>query len=269
MKPGDADDRALVIPGGRSYVEAFDPYLLCFGTRLAAALVAGAKVTPHLVGSRERPAVEPIEEVEPKVASVTDLAGTAATIGAPPAPPPTAPPAEAGPAAPVSVSTPAFVDVGLGWEAELETTVTAASSKSTALLFRPETVAFDVIGPSGLGAAERAPVTVRCELPGQPAVSIPEVFTRLGPKQRASITVLLSALCPDGTLKRPGIYLVRARLDTRDASGAGIGLRTFTGEVLAPRATRLRVRTQGGPPRPSARPQLAPLSAAPTAPQGP
>jgi hypothetical protein len=267
MKPSEADDRALVFPPGRAYVERLDPLLFCFGARAAAALVPGAKVVAHLVGSRERPAVEAIEQVEPKVANVTDLVGAPATVDSPASTASVSasedaatPPGRIASAsvAPVALTTSAFADFDLGWEAEIEVTVTSTGA-STALLFRPETIAFDVSGPSGLGVTDPSP-TVRCAWPGQAPPPIPEVFTHLRPKQRASITVLLSALCPDGTLRRPGLYLVRARLDTHEASGASIGLRTFTGEVIATRPTRLRVRTQAGPPHALPRPQLVPPS---------
>ena len=260
MRPREYDERALVIPGGRSYVEKLDPRLFCFGAREASALVAGAKVEAHLVGSRESPAIEPIEEVEPKVASLTDLAGVPTTI-APPAPPP--PPKDVGAPQPLTVKTPAFADFRRGWEAEVETTITNASRQPVALLFRPETVGFDVTGPSGVGVTDPSP-TVRCTWPGPTPPPIMETYSHLAPKQKASITVLLSALCPENTLLRPGLYVVRARLDTRRASGASVGVRTFTGEVLAAEAIRVRVRESTAPPTAAARPQLAPLPA-PTA----
>ncbi len=254
MRPRDYDDRALIVPPGGSYIEKLDPRLFCFGAREAAALVPGAQVIPHLVGSRETPAIEPIEEVEPKVASAVDWPGAPATIG--PMPPSMAPKEPGGPQ-PLAISTPAFADVGLGWETEIPTTVRATSSQSVALLFRPETLAFDVTGPSGVGVTDPSP-TVHCTWPGHPPAPIAEVYTHLAPKQEASITVLLSTLCPDDTLRRPGLYVVRAHLVTRDASGASVGVRTFTGEILAGSSTRVRVRGWSGPtPPPSGRPRLA------------
>jgi hypothetical protein len=265
MHPRDSEERALVMPPGRGYAEKFDPRIFCFGTRLAAALVPGATVTPHLVGSRESPAVAAIEEVEPKVASVKDWAGTAASVSAPSAaatPPRATPPPQA-----LAMSTPAFADFALGWEAEVPTTVKDASSQSVALLFRPETVAFDVTGPTGVGVTDPSP-TVRCTWPGPAPAPIPELYTHLAPKQQASISVVLNALCPEGALQRPGLYLVRARLETRAASGASVGVRTFTGEVVATATTRLRVRTSNGPSPAAPRPQLVeatPPSAPPSA----
>ena len=252
MRPSDDVERALVLPPGRSYAEKFDPRLFCFGARDSAALVAGAKVTPYLIGSREMDVIEPIEEVEPKVASVRDWLGTPATIG-----PPSTPPASRDTTAPEAlvVTTPASVDFGLGWEVEVTVTVTNKSPQSTALLLRPETLAFDVTGPSGVGVTDPSP-TVHCAWPGLPPPPISEAFTRLAPKRSASITAILSAVCPDDALKHPGLYFVRATLDTRRASGASIGVRTFVGTVLATSPTRVRVREWGGPPPPARRPEL-------------
>jgi hypothetical protein len=251
MRPSDDEERALVLPPGRSYAAKLDPRLFCFGARNSRALVAGAKVTPHMIGARELNVVEPIEEVEPKVASVRDWSGTPTTIG----------PAAAGPskdavaADALAVTTNSFADFGLGWEVEVTVTVTNKSPQSTSLLFRPETLAFDVTGPSGVDVTDPSP-TVHCAWPGLPPPPISEAYTRLAPKQSASMSVLLSALCPEDTMKHPGLFFVRATLDTRRASGASIGIHTFVGTVLGGAATRVRVRDWGGPPPPAPRPQL-------------
>jgi hypothetical protein len=258
MRARDLEERALVVPPGRSYVEKLDPRLFCFGAHDAAALVPGAKVVPHLIGTRETPAVETFEEVDPKVASAVDLAGAPATIGAAP---PAAPAKEASTPQSLAVSTPAFAEVGPGWEAEVPTTVRAISDRSVALLFRPETVAFEVTGPTGVGVTDPSP-TVRCQWPGHPPAPMAEAYTHLAPKQSASITILLDTLCPDDALRHPGLYIVRARLDTEGTSGASVGVRTFTGEVLAAGSTRLRVRSWGGTAPPAGRPQLVDLPAA-------
>ena len=159
------------------------------------------------------------------------------------------------------MATPAFLDFGLGWEAEIPTTVKNTSPQSVALLLRPETVAFDVTGPSGVGVTDPSP-TVRCTWPGPPPVPVAEAYAHLAAKQAASITVLLSALCPEDALARPGLYVVRARLETRGASGASVGVRTFTGEVLGANPTHLRVREWHRSPPAAPRPQLADAPAA-------
>ncbi|MGO8997264.1 MAG: hypothetical protein ACLQVI_28450 [Polyangiaceae bacterium] len=259
MRPSEGDDRGLVLPPGRSYAEKLDARLFCFGARDAAALAGGAKVTPHLVGSRDTAVIEPIDEVEPKIASVTDWTGTPVTIG-----PAVAPGAskEATPPDALVVSTPAFADFALGWEVEVAVTVTNKSPQSVTFLLRPETLSFDVTGPSGVGVTDPSP-TVHCGWPGPPPPPISEAFTRLPPRQTASISVMLNAFCPDETLRHPGLYVVRAKLDTRRASGASIGVHAFAGTALAIGTTRVRVREWNGPPPQAGRPVLVELPVQP------
>lgn len=259
MRPRDYDERALVLPPGRSYLEKFDPRVFCFGAREAAALTTGASVIAKLVGSRESPAIAPIEEVEPKVDGAREWTGAAVAIGSASVPPATV---RETPTviAPLTLGTAAFEDYGVGWEAEIPTTVKDVSRQSVALLFRPETVEFDVTGPTGVGVTDPSP-TVRCKWPGQAPAPILETYTHLGPKQQASISILLSALCPDDTLARPGLYVVRARLETTGASGASVGVKTFTGEVFAANATHLRVRGWSRTAPPPSRPQLVEVAA--------
>jgi hypothetical protein len=196
--------------------------------------------------------IEPLDQVEPKVARVQDWPGIPAILG----PAPSSPPSKDTPVPDgLAVTTPAFADYGLGWEAEVAVTVTNRASQAAAFLLRPETLVFDVTGPSGVGVTDPSPI-VHCAWPGSPPPPIAEAYTRLAPNQSASITILLSAVCPDDTLRRPGLYLVRAKLDTRRASGASIGVHTFVGTVLAPGTTRLRVREWNGAPPPTGRPQL-------------
>jgi hypothetical protein len=253
MRPSDLDERTVVLPTGRSYAEKIDPRLFCFGAHDAAALVAGAKVTPHLVGTRDVPVVRPVEQVEPAVGSVADLAGDVATIG--PAATAAAPSKESPAGEGLVVTTPPFADYGVGWEAEVTVTVTNRSRETIPFLLRPETIVLDVTGPSGVGVTDPSPV-VHCAWPGSPPPAIYEMFTRLAHNESSSVTVLLSALCPDGALQRPGLYVVHASLDTRAAGGGATGVKAFAGKVLGASTTRLRVREWNGVPPTLARPQL-------------
>jgi hypothetical protein len=129
-------------------------------------------------------------------------------------------------------------------------------------LLRPETVAFDVTGPTGFGDTEPAPST-RCSWVGSPPSPIAEAFTHSGVHGKSELTVLLDALCPEHTFDAPGLYFVRARLDTQRASGRSIGLATFDGEVLAEGVTRVRIRKGNGAHAASAHPELAEANATP------
>lgn len=251
MRPGEVDRRPLVLPPGRAYVESIDPRLFCFGARDSAALVPGAKVTPRLVGSRSLPIVVPDQEDPPQVASADEWDGAEATIGTPAAHPPSPLPA-----APLGVSTAHFVDLGRGREVALGVKVKNESKNPVRFLLRPETLAFDVTGPSGLGGSDPPP-TARCAWPGPPPAPIPEAFTRLAPGATTELTIVLDAFCPEGTLDQAGLYFIRARLDTRHTSGTSLGLATFDGEALAGGVSRLRVRESARTASSRPRPELA------------
>ena len=259
MRPGEVDRRPLVLPAGRAYVESIDPRLFCFGVRDSAALVPGAKVTPRLVGSHSMPVVVPDQEDPPQVASADEWDGVEATIGTPAAHPPSPLPN-----APLSVSTAQFVDLGRGREVALGVKVTNHSKTPVRFLLRPETLAFDVTGPSGLGGSDPPP-TARCAWPGPPPAPIPEAFTRLAPGATTELTIVLDAFCPEGTLDQAGLYFIRARLDTRHTSGTSLGLATFDGEALAGAVTRLRVRESARSASSRPRPELADATPPPAA----
>ena len=260
MRPRTDDDRTLVIPPARAYAEKFDPRIFCFGGRAAAALVPGATVVAHLGwpvvvrrGSAPRLAppyaVTPIDGLEPAVAAAKEIVASPVEIGTPPAG--TKPEAAA---RPLSISTPAYLDTERAGDVSIGVTVANVSAATHSFLFRPETLVFEVTGPTGIGVTDPSP-TVRCASDIDPGTSIREVFTTLAPRGRTSIGLLLKGFCPEGTFDHAGLYLVRARLDTRDASGAEVGLRTFDGEVASEKVTALRIRREAMP-FPSRRPTL-------------
>jgi len=255
MRPHDADDRMLVIPPGRSYSEKFDPRVFCFN----AALAPGASVVAHLgwptparSAKKLAPpyAVRPIDGLEPQVSAAKEIASPAATIG-----PSSSTAKEPDDTRPLRVTSSAAIDVARPMDIALPVTITNRGTTSATFLLRPETIALDVTGPSGIGVTDPSP-SVRCEAESMPSTSIRDAFTTLAPKQRTSLTVMVSVLCPEHTFDQAGLYMVRARLDTRRASGAGIGLRTFDGDVPADKATRVRVREDHGVGAPSPRPKL-------------
>jgi hypothetical protein len=251
MRPSDDDDRSLVLPPGRAFVDKIDPRLFCFGAHNAGALVAGSSVLPRLVGSRDLPVVAPIEEVEPVVATAHEWSGLTSTIGAPVVPSAK----EATRARSLAISTPAFVDVSRAPEVAIPITTKNESNASIVFLLRPETVALDITGPSGIGVTDPSP-TVHCAWSGPPPTPIRDLFAHVAPHGTDALSVLPSVLCPEGTLDYPGLYVVRARLDTRHASGVPIGLHTLDAEVAGETTTRLRVRETTGKAPAIAKPQL-------------
>jgi hypothetical protein len=194
------------------------------------------------------------------LATLTELTGAATTIG--PALPSTK---DTSHARPLTLGSPAFVDAERAPDAAVTITAKNDTSAPLSFLFRPETIALDVMGPSGIGVTDPSP-TVRCAWQGASPAPIRELFSQLPPKATDSLTILPSALCPDGTFDQPVLDLVRGRLDTRRTSGASIGLHTLNAEVAGEGATRLRVRAPTNMPKPLPKPQLEPLPATPAAP---
>lgn len=247
----------LVIPGGRSWSTSFDPLYYCFGVKERNLLVAGATVTPRFgfappkagKGATTAPFVaSPVGAAVGQVTAAKEIVGASVTLAeaALTMLPPLAGATGASSTGTLEISIPETMDVGRG--VELGTTVTLAnvSDRAQTFLFRHSTLGFTVQGPSG---------SVAC---GQRRVvdgPIKELFTTLGPKGRTSIGLLVDAVCPPDTFDNPGVYRVVPRLDTTNASGRSIGLRTFEGVVEGNRPLLLRVRA---PRRPgiAARPAL-------------
>jgi hypothetical protein len=252
MRPGDDLDRALVVPPGRAYVETFEPRLYCFGGK-ADALAPGAIVVAHL-GWAGRARTPPLE--------VSAIDGTGASFGpsrAIDAPPVGLPdePTEA-PAAPTPPADPAAdaprlalrsgeaVDAEAPNDIVIPVTLSNEGSRAVIVRFSPETLAFDVTGPAA---------TEPCAWPTALGAPTREAFTTLAARGTASLTVVLRDYCPGRVTDRSGLLSVKARLDTRKASGEAIGLRTFDGQVAATAPALVRLH-RGAAPEPHGRPQL-------------
>ncbi len=255
MRPQDDEDRSLVLPPGRAFTEALDPRLFCFDTRNAAALVPGAAIVPRLIGSRDVAAVAPVGEGEPVVATEHEWTGTPSQIG----PAVAAVTKGAQQAHGLTLSTSPFVDGERASDVALGITATNESNAPVIFLLRPETITLDITGPSGVGVTDPSP-TVHCAWSGPPPPPIRDLFTHLAPKGSDSLSVLPSEICPEDTLAHPGLYLVRAKLDTRRVSGKAIGLHTFDGEIVSETTTRIRVRELTGKPSPPTHPRLQPIT---------
>jgi hypothetical protein len=260
MRPGDDMERALVLPPGRSYAERFEPRLYCFGYRLLDALEEGTIVVGHLgwmSGQSVRPPfeVESIAGVEPELAPLKEIASP--PIGLPDeATPPAyiAPAPRADDPDPVTLSLRGPVSVDAPWPNAISVSVALrnAGKRPVMVRFRPETLRFSVIGPGGVED---------CRWPRLPVAAMRDLFTRVPPGGTTELNVLLDAYCADRTFERAGLLVLRPELDTRRASGAEIGLRTFDGRVMATTTTVVRLH-QGGKPFPLPQPHLEPLPSA-------
>jgi hypothetical protein len=266
-RPATDEGRDLVVPGKRSWSATIDPLFYCFGPRERRALVAGATVKARFgwptpapkAAPRKKPgtpvppappfAAAPVGAALGKIAPTKELEGTPFALGETVASNLAAAPAE--PSAPgravLNVSMPESRDVGRG--IEIETTVTVANDGDQAaiLLFRPETIRFSVSGPQGSYACGTAHVV---------ASPIRELYSTIGVKGRASLSLLLTAKCPVDTFDEPGVFRVVAILDTSNASARSIGLKTWDGAATAANPMLLRVRASRRPSTSTSRPTL-------------
>lgn len=253
MRPEDDLSRPLVLPPKRSYAERFEPRLYCLeGSRLDA-LSPGAIVVATLgwAGRGTHPplVVSPVEGLDAQVTPSKSI--KSAPIALPDEPTPA--PAPERPEAPITrvdadlaLQSTRSVDAASSSDIAIPITLTNNGRRAAILRFRPETLAFDVVGPRGAD---------HCAWSALPSAPTRDLFTTLGGGSRTSLTVLLSAYCPTRVLALSGLYVVRASLDTRKASGADIGIRTFDGHVIATSPTLVRLR-RGTEVEPLVRPSL-------------
>jgi hypothetical protein len=252
MRPGDDLDRGLVLPPGRAYVETFEPRLYCFGKKLEA-LAPGAVVVAHLGwtkrGTNAPFELSPIDGVEPQVAPRKALDAPPVALPDEPTPPVVPAPLrqDAGLDAPrLSLRSSGAVEAEAPNDIELAVTLSNEGTRPVIVRFRPEAFAFDVTGPAG---AEH------CAWPRLPTAPTRELFTTLASKGTTTLNVMLAAYCSGHSLDQGGLLAVRAQLDTRNASGQGVGLSTFDGVVLATAPTLVRLR-RGLAPEPHIRPKV-------------
>jgi hypothetical protein len=254
MRPQDDLARPLVLPPKRSYVERFEPRLYCLeGSRLDA-LAPGAIVTATLGwsghGTRPPLVVSPIEGLESRVAPSKSIQSL--PIALPDEPTPTAAPLkdDAGAAArgeaTLALESARSVDAASSSEIAIPITLVNRGHRTAVVRFRPETLGFDVVGPRGAN---------HCSWSALPAAPTRDLFATLSAGASTTLTIVLSAYCAARALDRPGLYVVRAALDTRKASGADIGIRSFDGQVIATSPTIVRLR-RGAAPEALVRPTL-------------
>ena len=129
-----------------------------------------------------------------------------------------------------SIALPARTDGFRGPDASITLSLTNVGTRRATVYFRPQSVAFNVVGPAGEFAC-----------PAGGAAAIRELFTTLSPRGRAQIVMLPASACPDHAFDMPGLYEVRPRLDTRHIEGSPAGLHAFEGEA-AGNWSLLRVR---------------------------
>ena len=261
MQPDDdLVSHRLIVPPGRAYSESFDPRLFCFGGGLLDAVAPGAAVVAHLgwhgaAGARPRLEVAPVPGTSTTFAGIGRLDSPPIAVPDEPtarqtgidggarggllvdsgvseeggAPDPEAPRLRITGARAIDAESPDYV--------EIPVTIENRGPRSVTVRFRPETLSFDIEGPSG---------SEHCTWPLPPPYATVETFTTLGPRESTTMDVLLASYCRGQGMARPGLLLVRPSLDTTDAtvraSGHDLDARAFHGVVAAPTPTLLRLR---------------------------
>ncbi|WP_437940017.1 hypothetical protein [Sorangium sp. So ce341] len=287
LKPsGFPERRALLLAPGQSYVEHFDPRLLCFG-KDEAALAGGAVVRawygwgPPPKWSRKAPsppfAAESTDD-PPAFAPAPGLAAPtvvlsyglprkeAAADGAGDAEPPSAADHEAQPSADKTPQPPADKPVQVAAGAPGEPIVDANAprlelkSEPWSDAASPRSI---VVRVSAKNAGKR-PMTVAirsrmlafhvagpngttvCEA-SPPTGAIPrDMFRTLKPGASVDLSLLLREVCPDNTFAREGLYQVTATLHANEP-GTELGLDAYTAVVHAKSSTLLRVKSAPEP----------------------
>jgi hypothetical protein len=259
MRPGSDLDRALVVPAKRSYAESFEPRLYCFGGAQLDALAPGAIVVARLgwsAGPKTQPPFEtwPIDGIEPELAPLKSL--EAPPIALPDEPtawtvPAVAPQRDLGADDPrLSLTGATSVDAVAPNDIGIPVALRNDGTHAAVVRFRPEVLSFDIVGPGGVD---------HCAWPTMPAEALREMFTTLAPKRSETLDVTLSSYCIGHGLDLGGLIVVRPRLDTSNASGAALGLRSFDGEVIAMTPTIVRLHRGSAPQGLLERPRLEAL----------
>jgi hypothetical protein len=108
-----------------------------------------------------------------------------------------------------------------------------AGSRPVTVRFRPESLRFGVMAPTGAD---------ECAWPTRSVAAMRELYSTVRPGANASLSVLLSDYCGGHVFDEPGLLVVTPRLDTARDTGEDIGIHAFVGEVTATIPTLVRLR---------------------------
>lgn len=249
---GSVRKRQLVLRPGERYVERFDPRLYCWGS-VSEKLVTGASVTAFLGWEPDKRrfardkdqkppfVVEPVLappsfQPQKQLASLTHWLPQGDVVQANPEVP-DRPPKYVG-APDLRLKTHRWADATNYREARLTATLENVGDRSALVHLRPDDLEIRVRQPSGS--------VVICGPGSGYRAAVRDFFQTIQPGKSATVRVLLSELCPSGTLDRPGLYEMHATLRVRD-DGSHFRLDALTGDFPAPKTTLLRIRESRDP----------------------
>lgn len=263
--PGEEDKSLeLTLEPGEGVVDSFDPRLYCMTTGGKSLLTQGATVVTRIgwpektraVWVKGKKATRVLEQSAPFIARRAKVAGSLPEAEETKAPgdassepksdreaikqmvslPLTLGEAYAPKKPEPSDSLELVLTRGSDAATERDATVSVAlvnhSKKAERVLFRRESITFEVSGPDGLVACEPGPDN---RAPDRSNLSL------LKPGGRLSSTSRLIELCPQGAMRRPGLYLVHARYDGLKKA-APQRTPTFSGRVISREPVAIRVR---------------------------
>jgi hypothetical protein len=257
-RPSSDDGHDLVVPSKRSWSVSFDPLFYCFGARERAALVAGTKVTarfgwpapPPRPGAKpgKAPLLNPPLAVTPVGASVGKVSALK-SIDADPimlteavatlkSGEPSSSKETPDDTSNVWLTVPEAMDASRGAELATTVTLTNGTDRPITLFYRPDMLQFTVSGPAG---------TISCGAPRTVAAPIRELFITVPVKGSTSTSVLVTTTCPASTFDEAGVYRIVPRIDTTNASGRSIGMKTWDGVAPGKAPLLLRVRSPRKP----------------------
>lgn len=238
MRADGDTERPLVLPPGRSYSESFDPRLLCFGkadalgTAESVVLEVGfdgkggaAPWASSALSGKSPRAPQKLLRSEP-----VPLAKIPSSPDKPPessAPTQGESPFRSG----ITLRTPTRIDAYSGAQVMVTLTARNAGERAASFRFSSATVLFEVVGPTGAHV---------CEMPLS-VMPIRDNVVTVAPSREISTPFELHNFCADRVLELPGLYTVRARLDTRRLEGNPPGMSLLFREFVAPEVTLLRI----------------------------
>ena len=249
---GSVRKRQLVLGPGQQYVERFDPRMYCWGS-VSEKLAPGASVTAFLGWeddkrrrARKKPQVPPFV-VEPvlaspafqsqkRIASLTHWLPQGDIVQANPEVPER--PTRFVGAPDLRLKTHRWADATTYRDARLTATLTNVGDRSALVHLRPDDLQVRVRQPNGS--------MVVCGPGTGYRAAVRDFFQTIKPGKSATVSILLSELCPSDALQRPGLYELHTTLRVRD-DGSSFRLDALTGDFPAPKSTLLRIRDSREP----------------------
>jgi hypothetical protein len=282
LSPNEEDATlSTLLEPGEGLVDSFDPRLYCLSITGKSPLVPGASVVARLgwaektktvwkKGKREQvvleqsapflvrrvvqegalaaAAPEPVHDAPAEGApphsdadGIKQLIAQSVSLGSEYAPRPAPPDPE-----PLGLLLTRGSDAPTERDATISVSLVNRGKKPERVFFRRELVSFEISGPDGVITCEPGPDN---RSPDRSSVRM------LRPGARISATSRLIELCPQGALRRPGLYLVHGRFQGIGGASDPQAPPAFAGRLVSHEPVQIRVRRGWGPLPPQRQPE--------------